>query len=378
MHICFIAEGYPTPDDPFMVFVKNYVDEMVRQGVRCSVVAPQSLTRALVHRRRVRPLHWHDSVEGSDAYIDVYQPYYVTFSLKTGTLNRKLFVSAAKRAYKGIAADIDALYGEFWNMAVAASKLDHSKPLYLECGESRVVVREWYNKKDIDNMLAQVTGVVHVSSKNYIESVGLELQKDSVPYIILPNGYDKRLFYKRDRELCRRELGWPEDALIVSFVGSFDWRKGPLRLAEALREINKEQPVYSCFVGSGADWPDCPNILYAGKLAHEELGKYLCASDFFALPTTNEGCANAIIEAVACGLPVISSTGSFNDDILNTENSIRIDPMNVEEIKNAILTLAADPEKRESMSRASLMAAEDLTIEERIKRLIAFIEKTTI
>lgn len=375
MHICFVAEGYPTPDDPIMVFVKNYVEEMVRQGVQCSVIAPQSLTRAVYRRRRLRARFWQDSVEGSDSHIDVYQPLYITFSLKTASMNRKLFAYAAKRAYKKISDNVDALYGEFWNMAVTASKFGGSKPLFLECGESYVAVREWHTDKEIERMLSRLTGVVYVSTKTYNESVAMKLQSDRTPYIILPNGFDGRLFYKQDREACRKRLNWPDDALIVSFVGGFNHQKGSLRLSEALREINKDKTVYSCFIGSGADKPDCPNMLYADKLAHDKLCDYLCASDIFILPTTNEGCANAIVEAMACGLPVISSKGAFNDDILSDANSVRIDPMSVEELKNAILTLIGDPERRESMSRASLKAAESLKIGERIKKLIAFLEE---
>ena len=72
MHICFIVEGYPVPQDPFMPFVRNTVAELARQGVQCTVIAPQSLTRALVHRVPVRPAHWQDTV-APGVVVEVYR-----------------------------------------------------------------------------------------------------------------------------------------------------------------------------------------------------------------------------------------------------------------------------------------------------------------
>lgn len=376
MHICFIVEGYPTSKDPFMPFIKNTVAEMAKQGIKCSVIAPQSITRALSHKVPLRPQHWIDRIDNNKAQVEVHQPMYLTLSGKAGKVNRELFFKAAQSAYNKIRTlDIDAMYAHFWHMGIVASRIDSGKPLFVACGESKIGVREQYSDIQINRMLNQLRGAIYVSSKSYEEAVSLGLQRENSPYIVLPNGYNSFQFNRVDKRVARSALNWPLEARIVIFVGAFIPRKGTLRVSQALAEINKHRPVYSCFIGSGTEVPTCPNLLHVGKVDHSEIATYLSAADIFVLPTTNEGCCNAIIEAMACGLPIISSNGSFNDDILESSNSIRIDPMDVIAISQAIEVLLENPEMSARMGEKSSELAKSLTIEKRIIKLRTFMEQ---
>ena len=93
------------------------------------------------------------------------------------------------------------------------------------------------------------------------------------------------------------------------------------------------------------------------------------------LPTLNEGCSNAVVEAMACGLPIISSNREFNDDILNESYAIRIDPQNIQEISNAIQKLVDDSSCRARMSEEALNKAAELTLDVRAQKIIDFMEK---
>lgn len=369
MHLCFFAEGYPTDEDPFMPFVREYVAEFARQGVRCSVIAPQSLTRALAHRRRLRPRQWTDAVEGT-AGIEVYQPAYVSLSGHLNSLRLKNMAAAAKRAFRRIREPVDALYAHFWHMGVVASGLPGGLPLFVACGESRIEVQDDFGTKEIGHMLDRLTGVVYVGTKSLHESEKLGLQKDK-PYIIAPNGYNEAQFATMERGQCRKELGWPEDDYVVTFVGTFNPRKGVLRLAEALRNLNDD--TKACFIGAGELQPEYGHSLYTGKLAHTEIVKYLNASDVFVLPTYNEGCCNAIVEALACGLPVISSNQEFNDDILDDDCSIRIDPMDIEALSRAIAALR-DPAERTRLADGAKRKAAGLSLRKRVENITQFIQ----
>ena len=134
-----------------------------------------------------------------------------------------------------------------------------------------------------------------------------------------------------------------------------------------------DKNIESIFIGSGIDEPQYNRIFHSGPVENNKIIDYLNSADVFVLPTLREGCCNAIIEAMACGLPIISSNLSFNDDILNSKNSIRIDPNNIVKLAEAINMLKESPKIRTEMSSQSLKIASKLTIDKRALKIIDFI-----
>ena len=213
-----------------------------------------------------------------------------------------------------------------------------------------------------------MSGIVAVSTKNRDELLKYQIIAPE-KIGVFPNSVNTSRFYKANRQDVREKLGFDQNDFIVAFTGHFNERKGANRVAEALRQTDG---VKSIFIGSGPCEPECDGILFKGRVPHEQVVHYLNAADVFVLPTQAEGCCNAIVEAMACGLPIISSDLPFNDDILTDENSIRIDPNNVEQIRNAIEKIRDDREGRIRMGEASLKLAAGLTIDNRAKNILHF------
>ena len=134
-------------------------------------------------------------------------------------------------------------------------------------------------------------------------------------------------------------------------------------------------PIKIIFIGKGQEETDCKGIIFKGALPHDEIPRYLNCADAFVLPTLAEGCCNAVIEAMACGLPIISSDMEFNWDVLNADNSIMVDPENVDEIANAIAELRDNSEIRKEMSKVALHTAANLTIRIRAEKIAEFMEE---
>ena len=166
---------------------------------------------------------------------------------------------------------------------------------------------------------------------------------------------------------------------IVVFVGRFVHRKGAKRVSDAIAKL-KDDSIKSIFIGStmsdetNDEEPNCSGILFKGKLKHSDIPLYLNSADVFILPSLAEGCSNSIVEALACGLPVISSDMEFNYDILNTSNAILINPLDVEEIAKSIKYLKEDKSLCKQMSFSAIKTAQTLNYSDRVLKILEFIE----
>ena len=78
------------------------------------------------------------------------------------------------------------------------------------------------------------------------------------------------------------------------------------------------------------------NVEFFGNIEHKNIYKYLQKADIFILPSLNEGMSNSILEAMACGLPIIATNVGGNKEIING-NGFIVSKGNIEELKTAIL-----------------------------------------
>lgn len=371
-HICFIVPGYPTKEEPVFTFIRQLISTIANLGIKCSVIAPSSISKSFIRKTDYRKSYWQDITKEGNK-IDIYQPKILSFSnfkFLGVSITSYIQQKAVIKAFNKIGLKPDIIYGHFWDNGLTAAIIGdkYDIPTYVATGESKINVQNKYPRKFLNKYLKNIKGVIAVSTKNKNESIELNLASEDIIDVI-PNAVDDNVFYPINKLIAREELGFNKDDYIVAFTGAFIHRKGILRLSEALKKIENVKAIY---IGSGDLEPEKDNALHVGSLPHEKIPLYLNAADVFVLPTLAEGASNAIIEAMACGLPIISSDESFNDDILFPDNSLRINSADVGAIRNAIVLLRDNPELREDMSVSSLKYAQSFRIEYRAKKILNF------
>lgn len=162
--------------------------------------------------------------------------------------------------------------------------------------------------------------------------VGLGAKENKIR--VVGNGVDITRFFPLDRLKERQALKIPEQAKVLISVGGLVERKGFHRVIETLPELVKQYPdlVY-LIVGGGSPEGDIKeqllnqvkalklveNVRFLGALSPDELNKPLSCADIFVLATANEGWANVFLEAMACGLPVITTDVGGNREVVNAE-----------------------------------------------------------
>lgn len=144
------------------------------------------------------------------------------------------------------------------------------------------------------------------------ELAGLGIDRGQIAFV--NNGVDLESFYPAsgdERKQLRAKLNLPEGPLAI-FVGQLVPRKGVKPLIEAWREVAASIKKASLvFIGKGAEVESVkreaarPGSRVIHFEAVKQVAEYLRASDVLVLPSINESFGNVIIEALACGRPVI-------------------------------------------------------------------------
>jgi glycosyltransferase involved in cell wall biosynthesis len=177
------------------------------------------------------------------------------------------------------------------------------------------------------------------------------------------NGVDTQRFMP-GKSTMRQELEIPDDGVVLGFVGRLTKNKGVAELLIAFDEILRAEPKpWLLLVGWFDRSEDAldpywrqhitqhPRIRPTGYVA--DAAAYYRAMDVFVLPTHREGFPNAVLEASASGLAVITtqSTGA-RDAVLAEVTGLLIPLRSPEAITEAVLELIRNPEKRRRMGEA--------------------------
>ncbi len=166
----------------------------------------------------------------------------------------------------------------------------------------------------------------------------------------IPNGVDLHQAAPDARLRLRADLGVHSDSLVLVTVGRLSTEKGHLVLAEALRRLPRRLPRMTLLlVGDGPD-RDVIERTYRGVPGAEvlvlgrrlDVPALLHAADLFVFPTLHENLSNALLEAMAAGLPVVATSVGGNVEVLERGGGVLVPASEPAALAAAITRLATD------------------------------------
>ena len=172
-------------------------------------------------------------------------------------------------------------------------------------------------------------------------------------------GLNADLFRPYDRKMCRDQLGLPRDVPVLATVGALIPRKGQSFAIEALAQLPGAILVLA---GKGEDENALKSqaerlgvadrVRFLGAVPHGELPVLLNAADVFVLPSSSEGLANAWVEALACGTPVVTTPIPGAQELITDPAWGRLVPRDGTAIAAAVSELLADRPDPETVRAA--------------------------
>ena len=200
--------------------------------------------------------------------------------------------------------------------------------------------------------------------------------------VTIPNGVDTERFHPAapdERLALRRQLSLPAGPVVI-YTGRLVRYKGLPELLEAWRVIAVEHPeACLALVGEGGgDQQACEEELRQGVEIHsltasvrftgavDNVEDWLRAADIFVFPTHDEAFGLSLVEAMACGLPAVSTrVGGLVDIVRDGENAVAVPPGSPARIVDALRSLLDNPGYRErlgSAARENAMAHHDIDV----------------
>jgi glycosyltransferase involved in cell wall biosynthesis len=372
LRICLVAETYPPEVGGGETQARMLAGGLIERGCEVFVLTRRS-QHALAREERMGPVpvrrlapagrgqlkKWGLAVSAGAALVRTRRQYDVVLAcpfrilgvpavLVTGMLGRPCILKAETNG---------EMSGAFFTPGLARLGLPGASWVV------RLMVRAR------NRILKRATVFVALSS-----AIETELREHGVPPDAIhriPNGVDAERFRPPsadERQARRHALGIAADDSVFAFTGRLVSYKGLPVLLRAWEAVRSTVPsARLLLIGSGgADIHSCESELRRYVHTHgleasvtfvgetPDVVPYLHAADAFVFPTEKEAFGIALIEAMACGLPVITTpVGGIPDIVTPERDAILVRPGDPDSLCSAIVRLHADPELASRLGRAA-------------------------
>jgi glycosyltransferase involved in cell wall biosynthesis len=365
LQVLMLTTGFPRfTGDLFGAFILEQAQALVASDVDVEVLAPHQhgLSRKEqmggVSVRRFR-YFWPASLQkvayGGGIPTNIKQSWWARLEIPFFLLSYAL--SARRRA-----KEADLLHCH-WTVsglvAIWASGRGKTIVLSVRGSDINMLNNKWMRRLN-SYIAARMDHIVAVS-----EDIAQKLLAGGIPgdkIHVIANGVDGR-FCPADKATMRRNLDLPSEHFIVLFVGLLVPVKGLEILVDALSAWAAEKANWTCIlVGDGPlsemlqqqaiDAEIDEHMHFVGRRSSQEIPQWMQAADVLVLPSYSEGRPNVVLEAQACGTPVVATrVGGTAELVVEGETALLVESGDAAQLRAALEMLRDDPSRCEDMGR---------------------------
>lgn len=371
--ILVISHMYPNKSSPNQgIFIHNQIKKLLEEGYQIKVISPIPFAPKFlwfnVKWKNYGMLPFHDRVDG----VDVHYPRYLNIPGKISHI-----FSTYSMCFP-IKTDIDSVIRSFNPNIIHAHtatpdgyfglrlKNKYNLPLICSLRGSDINSYPYVNKltyRLTKEVITKADQILSVSDALRISAE--EIAKPDRQIEVVYNGCEiaNPVSDNITSDKLRTQLGISKSEVAILFVGRIEKDKGIYELLDAFSTLkSKGHNLHLILLGNcvESDVKSKISSLTAlknkihviGEQPHREVFNWLKSADLFVLPSYHEGLPNAILEAMSCGLPVVSTKiGGIPEIVEDGNTGILVNPKDSDALANAIDYLIKNDELARKMGK---------------------------
>jgi len=325
------ANMYPAYDGDYKGI---FIQQMVRDLEACGVIVKKAVKTSASVTGYV-PFYYRSLLLARDNELDVMQAEYIPHSSIIPVLFRRKICPLVLK-FHGDDARIFPFKNPFFK-ALTSMMIRHSDYVITSSEEIRVL----------------------------LISIGAQPDKISSVH----SGVDTEFFHPVPKEVLRNDLALPDDLITFVFIGRLHPWKG---LNEIISVAGICPEFRFIFLGPGTVPAHPENCVFLGPKTPEDVRNWICASDCLLLPSYSEGFPTVIMEAFACGIPVITTNVGGCPELVEPEKTGFLIPVrDIKALADAVNWMGTHSAERVKMGKhARSIAVERFDHKKMVKKLM--------
>lgn len=242
--------------------------------------------------------------------------------------------------------------------------------------------RKWFRKLyyTIESLVIKKVDKIILVSCEGLNYYLTKYPKERNKFIFIPTMVDTNLFRPMDKQILRRRFGFKNTEKVILFIGRFDYPKGLGLLIGSFGKLKVHIPeIKLVMVGEGAEkirleeqisLNGINGVIFKDAMPHDNLPEIINCADLFVLTSIWEGLPMSVLEALACGLPVVSTNvGHLSHIIKDGFTGYLVGSRDPEELKRKIILALKNAENMKNNCIEAVKEYSSAVISKRIEQI---------